>query len=64
MSDEQKNIVNENGEYWKKMDELFALEEKRRIIEAIKMSDTEKFYLFTRMIRLYNTFKKIKVTDK
>ena len=47
--------------YWKKVDELAALKEKQRILESVSKSDTEKFFLFTKMLRLHNTFQKIKV---
>lgn len=59
MSDEQKNIVNENEEYWKKMDELYATADKKNLMVAINRTDTEKFHLFTRMLRLNNTLKKM-----
>lgn len=50
--------------YWLQMDELFALAEQKRIIEAIKKTDTEKFYAFTSMLRVTNTLNKIKVFQK
>ncbi len=61
MSQAHNNIVEEDISYWKKVDELSALKEKQRIIESVSKSDTEKFFLFTKMLRLHYTFQKIKV---
>ena len=50
--------------YWKEVDKLFALAEKKNLLEAINKSDTEKFYLFTRMLRITNTLKKARTSLK
>ena len=50
------------NEYWQKADEQFALAERKNIVEAISKSDTEKFYQFTRMMRITNTLKKAKIS--
>jgi hypothetical protein len=49
---------------WKKMDALYEAEEIARRKEAILRSDTEKFLHFTKMIRINNTLKRMKVTHK
>lgn len=49
-------------QYWQKVDDQFAAAERKNILEAIKKSDTEKFYLFTRMLRITNTLNKAKVS--
>ncbi len=46
------------------IDALYLLEENKRRKEAILKSDTEKFLLFTRMMRINNTLKKAKITHK
>ena len=46
------------------MDNLFAGDEKKKLIESIKKSDTEKFYNFTAMMRITNTLKRVKVQEK
>ena len=51
-------------EYWLQMDKLFALAEEKNLIEAIKKTDTEKFYAFTFMLRVTNTLNEIKVLQK
>jgi hypothetical protein len=61
MNQAQNNIAESDADYWQKVDELSALKEKQRIIEAISKTDTEKFFLFTKMLRLHNTLQKIKV---
>jgi hypothetical protein len=59
----QKNIVDTSDSgYWQKVDELAALKERQNIIEAINRTDTEKFFLFTKMLRLHNTLQEIKST--
>ena len=61
----QNNIPKINSdEYWKQMDNLFAEDEKKKLIESIKKSDTEKFYNFTAMMRITNTLKRVKVQEK
>jgi hypothetical protein len=64
MPSENKNIIASSDEYWKKMDEHFAIAEKKNIMAAISKSDTEKFYEFTRMMRITNTLKKAKILVK
>jgi hypothetical protein len=61
MDEIQKNTVENDAAYWQKVDELSALKERERIIEAISKSDTEKFFLFTQMLRINNTLQKFKV---
>ena len=61
MPSQNKNITTTSNEYWKKMDEQFALAERKNILEAISKTDTEKFYQFTTMMRITNTLKKAKV---
>jgi hypothetical protein len=46
------------------LDTLYLAEENKRRKEAILKTDTEKFFLFTRMMRISNTLKKFKVTHK
>lgn len=53
-----------NDAYWLQMDELFALAEKKNLIEAINKSDTEKFYRFTSMMCISNTLSKVKIIEK
>jgi hypothetical protein len=53
-----------NAAHWQQMDELFAADEKKKLLEAIIKSDTEKFYAFTSMLRLTNTLNKITVQKK
>lgn len=43
------------------MDALYLLEEKKRIKEAILKTDTDKFFLFTRMLRISLMLKKAKI---
>ncbi|MEI9959019.1 MAG: hypothetical protein WDM90_22510 [Ferruginibacter sp.] len=64
MSSTDKNIAATSDEYWKKMDELFAIAERKNIISAISKTDTEKFYEFTKMMRITNTLKKAKIVSK
>lgn len=52
------------NEYWLQMDKLFVLAEEKNLLEAIKKTDTEKFYAFTSMLRVTNTLNKIKVLQK
>ena len=59
---ENKSIYSDA--YWKEVDKLFALAEKKNLLEAINKSDTEKFYLFTRMLRITNTLKKARTSLK
>ena len=54
------NINPGNIQNWNQMDELFALVERKNILEAINKTDTEKFLLFTKMIRIANTLKKLR----
>lgn len=61
MRSQNKNNITLN-KYWQKADEQFALAEKKNIVEAISKSDTEKFYQFTRMMRITNTLKKAKIS--
>jgi hypothetical protein len=61
MRSQNKNNIGSN-EYWQKADEQFALAERKNIVEAISKSDTEKFYQFTRMMRITNTLKKAKIS--
>ncbi len=49
---------------WNKMDALYEAEEIARRKEAILRTDTEKFLQFTRMMRINNTLKKMKITHK
>lgn len=49
---------------WEKMDALYEAEERARRKEAILRTDTEKFLLFTRMMRINNTLKKAKIIHK
>ena len=53
-----------NDAYWLQMDKLYALAEEKNLIEAVKKTDTEKFYAFTSMLRVANTLNKIKVLQK
>jgi hypothetical protein len=46
------------------IDALYLAEENRRRKEAILRTDTEKFYLFTRMMRINNTLSKAKIIHK
>jgi hypothetical protein len=43
------------------MDAHFEIAERKNIVAAITKSDTEKFYEFTRMMRITNTLKKAKI---
>jgi hypothetical protein len=61
MRSQNKNNITLN-KYWQKADEQFALAERKNIVEAISKSDTEKFYQFTRMMRITNTLKKAKIS--
>lgn len=58
-----KNSATTQVEYWQKVDELAAAKERQNIIQAISKPDTEKFFLFTKMLRLHNTLQKIKITN-
>ncbi len=49
---------------WADIDALYLLEEKKRRKEAILKTDTEKFLLFTRMMRINNTLKKANIIHK
>jgi hypothetical protein len=46
------------------LDALYLCEEKSRRKEAISRTDTEKFFQFTRMMRINNTLKKAKIIHK
>lgn len=61
MRSQNKNNIASN-EYWQKADEQFALAERKNIVDAINKTDTEKFYQFTRMMRITNTLKKAKIS--
>jgi hypothetical protein len=61
MSNKGKNTFDNDAAYWQKVDELSVLKERQRIIEAISKTDTEKFFLYTQMLRLNNTMKKVKI---
>ena len=56
-NEEMKNQLRE-------VDELYLSAEKARMKEAILKTDTEKFLLFTRMIRVNNTLKKLRILPK
>ena len=60
-----KNINSSSSkEYWKEADTLFALAEEKNRLAAIKRTDTEKFYLFTKMMRITNTLEKLRASIK
>jgi hypothetical protein len=61
MGNTKINAATQN-DYWQKVDELAALKECQNIIEAINRTDTEKIFLFTKMLRLHNTLQKVKST--
>ena len=44
------------------IDAMYLSVEKKRIKEAILKTDTDKFFLFTRMLRISSTLKKAKIT--
>lgn len=46
------------------LDALYEAQDIRRLKEAILLSDTEKFRLFTRMMRINTMLKNAKVTHK
>jgi hypothetical protein len=48
----------------KDLDALYESVDKKRRIEAIKRTDSEKFFDFTRMIRITHMLKNAKITHK
>jgi hypothetical protein len=46
------------------MDDLFEKQDIERLKEAILLSDTEKFHLFTRLMRINKMLQNAKVTHK
>lgn len=55
--DPSKNTVQD-------IDALYLYAEKSRRKEAILRTDTEKFFQFTRMMRINNTLKRAKIIHK
>lgn len=49
---------------WQKMDAFHQAEEIARRKEAILRTDTEKFFRFTKMMRVNNTLRRMRVTHK
>ena len=64
MKDTEENKSANSDAYWENADKLFVLAEKKNLLEAINKSDTEKFYLFTRMLRITNTLEKARISIK
>jgi hypothetical protein len=56
----EKNLVNEDSPVYASREAL----EEARLKEAINRTDTEKFRLFTRMMRIGFMMKKAKITHK
>lgn len=59
MDDNTNKKTIQDDLYWQKMDELYASADKKNLIIAISRTDTEKFHLFTTMLRINNTLKKM-----
>lgn len=64
MSENNNKQTQGADDYWADMDKSFASAEKKKLLTAVKRSDTEKFYLFTAMLRLNNTLRRVKIQAK
>ena len=56
-SEIQTNTLHDTGS-------IYLSAEKQRIKEAILRTDTDKFFLFTRMLRINSMLKNAKITHK
>ncbi len=56
-NDTEKNILQDLDAHYESVD-------KMRRLESIKLSDTEKFFRFTRMIRITHMLNNAKITHK
>ncbi len=63
-SEAQKNILHEDDNILHDIDAMYLSVEKQRIKDAILKTDTDKFFLFTRMLRINSMLKNAKVTHK
>ena len=62
ISENDKRSATEN--LLQEQDSLYLSEENKNRFEAITKSDTEKFFLFTRMLRINSMLKSAKITSK
>ena len=56
-SEVQKNLLPEDDNILHDIDAMYLSVEKQRIKEAILKTDTDKFFLFTRMLRINSMLK-------
>jgi len=63
-SEVQKNMVHEDDNVLRDEDAMYLSAERQRIKQAILKTDTDKFFLFTRMLRINSMLKNAKVTHK
>ncbi|MBA2561358.1 MAG: hypothetical protein H0V14_00330 [Chitinophagaceae bacterium] len=64
MNFEEENTAVLQNNTFQDIDAMYLSVEKQRIREAILYTDTEKFLLFTRMIRINSTLKNAIITHK
>ena len=62
MKFEDKNSFEPQNTVLHDIDALYLAEERKRIKEAILQTDTDKFFLFTRMLRINLMLKRAKIT--
>ena len=64
MNSEEKNIAVIQNNTFQDIDAIYLSAEKQRIRKAILYTDTEKFLLFTRMIRINSMLRNARITHK
>ena len=62
MNFEDKNNSAAQNPILHDLDAMYISAERKRIKEAILKTDTDKFFLFTRMLRINSMLKKAKIT--
>jgi hypothetical protein len=64
MNFDEKNNSKTPGNTLHDLDTMYLSAEKQRIKDAILRTDTDKFFLFTRMLRINSMLKNAKVAHK
>lgn len=64
MNSEKRKLAVIQNNTFQDIDAMYLAVEKQRIRKAILCTDTEKFLLFTRMIRINSMLKNAKLTHK
>jgi len=63
-SEAEKNIIHEDVNILHDIDAMYLSAEKQRIKQAILKTDTDKFLLFTRMLRINSMLQNAEVIHK